>query len=157
MSVLNGSRCCCSLPLANCRAGTTERIRPSHLRSTPCIVPMRGCLFRTYRGDFIQSIALRDGETDGGSRGLDCRIPEHVCNAFLGPRLPCAGMVRSTALLLTLAVMGTAARAQRDYATPYVFTTLAGSPGVIGSADGTGGAARFSEPNGLATDTSGNI
>jgi sugar lactone lactonase YvrE len=66
-------------------------------------------------------------------------------------------MVRSTALLLTLAVMGTAARAQRDYATPYVFTTLAGSPGVIGSADGTGGAARFSEPNGLATDTSGNL
>ena len=36
-------------------------------------------------------------------------------------------------------------------------TTLAGSPGVGGSNDGTGAAARFSAPNGLACDGAGNL
>ena len=38
-----------------------------------------------------------------------------------------------------------------------VVTTLAGSPGVYGSADGTGAAARFDFPRGVATDASGNV
>jgi hypothetical protein len=38
-----------------------------------------------------------------------------------------------------------------------VVTTLAGSPGQTGSADGGGGSARFSYPAGLAVDTAGNI
>ena len=38
-----------------------------------------------------------------------------------------------------------------------VVTTLAGSPGSAGSADGTGAAARFVNPNGLAIDTAGNV
>jgi uncharacterized protein YjiK len=38
-----------------------------------------------------------------------------------------------------------------------VVTTLAGSPGNIGSTDGTGSAARFFDPAGLALDSSGNI
>src|SRR5437868_15004282 len=40
--------------------------------------------------------------------------------------------------------------------TPYTFTTLAGAAS-IGSADGTGSAARFFYPSGLATDSSGNV
>lgn len=36
-------------------------------------------------------------------------------------------------------------------------TTLAGSPGVRGSTDGTGPAARFYEPEGLAVDSAGNV
>src|SRR5438105_3678542 len=40
--------------------------------------------------------------------------------------------------------------------TPYTFTTLAGAVS-IGSADGTGSAARFSQPSGVATDSSGNV
>jgi hypothetical protein len=36
-------------------------------------------------------------------------------------------------------------------------TTLAGSAGVLGNSDGTGSAARFGEPMGVATDSSGNI
>lgn len=38
-----------------------------------------------------------------------------------------------------------------------VVTTLAGSAGMFGSTDGTGAAARFNDPEGLAVDSSGNI
>jgi Ice-binding-like/Putative Ig domain/Dockerin type I domain/NHL repeat len=38
-----------------------------------------------------------------------------------------------------------------------VVTTLAGSPGLPGSADGTGSAARFNSPTGVATDSGGNV
>jgi sugar lactone lactonase YvrE len=36
-------------------------------------------------------------------------------------------------------------------------TTIAGSPGMAGSADGTGAAAQFNDPTGIAVDTSGNV
>jgi sugar lactone lactonase YvrE len=38
-----------------------------------------------------------------------------------------------------------------------VVTTLAGTPGVSGSADGTGGAAQFAKPSGVAVDSLGNV
>ena len=38
-----------------------------------------------------------------------------------------------------------------------VVTTLAGTVGVTGSADGTGATARFSSPRGIATDSGGNV
>jgi Ice-binding-like/Putative Ig domain/Dockerin type I domain/NHL repeat len=38
-----------------------------------------------------------------------------------------------------------------------VVTTLAGSAGLIGSTDGTGSAARFNSPMGVATDSGGNV
>ena len=38
-----------------------------------------------------------------------------------------------------------------------VVTTLAGTAGVYGSADGTGSAAQFNEPRGVAVDSSGNV
>jgi hypothetical protein len=41
--------------------------------------------------------------------------------------------------------------------TNWVATTLGGMPGMWGSADGRGGAARFSNPNGVAVDSSGNL
>jgi streptogramin lyase len=41
--------------------------------------------------------------------------------------------------------------------TNWISSTLAGSPGIRGSADGTNGAARFGAPVGLAADTSGHV
>lgn len=38
-----------------------------------------------------------------------------------------------------------------------VVTTLAGTPGAPGSADGSGAAARFNQPNGIAVDSAGNV
>jgi hypothetical protein len=63
--------------------------------------------------------------------------------------LLCAGC----ALLLTQAPI----RAQSSYATPYTFTTLAGTPYVPNSVDGTGLSAQFDIPYGAAVDGSGNV
>ena len=41
--------------------------------------------------------------------------------------------------------------------TNWVVTTIAGSPGVSGSQDGTNGAARFSNPAGIAVDSAGDL
>jgi len=59
-------------------------------------------------------------------------------------------------VLALLAVGGTTLVAQSDYATPYTFSLLAGAP-AVGSTDGTGAAARFDEPYGVALDSSGNL
>jgi streptogramin lyase len=48
-------------------------------------------------------------------------------------------------------------RAQSNYATPYTFTTFAGTPYVPGGIDGTGPAAQFNEPYGTGVDSSGNV
>ncbi len=60
------------------------------------------------------------------------------------------------ATLLALAA-GTGLRAQSNYAAPYSFSTLAGSPASGGNADGTGGAARFYSPRGVAVDSVSNV
>jgi len=43
------------------------------------------------------------------------------------------------------------------YRTPYTFSTLAGSAGQSGTNDGTGSAARFLYPKGVAVDAAGNV
>jgi hypothetical protein len=60
-------------------------------------------------------------------------------------------------LVLSMAVLPWAALGQANYTTPYTFTTLAGRAGVSGSANGTGSAARFSGPIGVALDSAGSL
>jgi hypothetical protein len=50
-----------------------------------------------------------------------------------------------------------AIRKLRLVGTNWVVTTLGGLPGVYGTADGTGGAARFGNPNGVTVDSAGNL
>jgi sugar lactone lactonase YvrE len=50
-----------------------------------------------------------------------------------------------------------AATAFTVHAQPLTFTTFAGPSGGAGSADGTGNAARFGDPDGVATDSGGNV
>lgn len=57
------------------------------------------------------------------------------------------------AVLSVLAILSTPI----VYAQSFTFTTLAGSPGGAGYDDGTGAAARFANPTGVATDSGGNV
>ena len=84
-----------------------------------------------------------------------------VLPAFLRPltktnACPPAAFLRFAPLLLAALAPLAMLRAQSNYATPYTFTTLAGTASA-GSIDGTGSAARFSGPDGVAVDGSGNL
>ena len=67
-----------------------------------------------------------------------------------------SGRLPSVLLSSLLALAADPALAQTTY-TPYAFTTIAGSPGVTGTNDGTGGGALFNDPAGLAVDAVGNV
>src|SRR5436309_216196 len=69
----------------------------------------------------------------------------------LGRWLVCLGLVLACVVFLTLP-----AAAQSNTGLAYTFTTLAGKAGA-GSADGTGDAAQFNGPAGIAVDGVGNL
>lgn len=59
-------------------------------------------------------------------------------------------------VLLGLAMSATQTHSQSTY-TPYAVGTFAGLPGVYNTNDGTGNAARFDLPHGVAVDNAGNV
>src|SRR5207253_1131771 len=75
-------------------------------------------------------------------------------NSRLTTKLRSALGLQSLAFVYAFLLAGSLG-AQSVY-TPYTFTTLAGAASP-GSADGTGSAARFFYPYGVATDSSGNV
>src|SRR5437868_11544831 len=75
-------------------------------------------------------------------------------NSLLTTKLRLALSFQSLAFIYAFLLAGSLG-AQSVY-TPYTFTTMAGQAS-IGSADGTGSAARFFQPSGVATDSSGNV
>jgi len=70
---------------------------------------------------------------------------------------PSKGRILSKALMGLLALAPVARLcAQSNYSTPYAFTLIAGA-GSPGTVDGTGNAAKFNQPYGIAIDSSGNL
>ncbi|HZZ18269.1 MAG TPA: immunoglobulin domain-containing protein, partial [Opitutaceae bacterium] len=67
------------------------------------------------------------------------------------------GSIARALALFAAALIGNGLRAQSNYATPYTFTTLAGSPGNAGYVDGTGLSARLGLPKGVAVDSAGDL
>jgi len=71
---------------------------------------------------------------------------------------PVARSLSALGLTLAPALLALpSARAQSTYATPYTFTTIAGSPFFFSEVDATGAAARLLYPDGVAVDGSGNV
>jgi Immunoglobulin domain/NHL repeat/Immunoglobulin I-set domain len=85
-----------------------------------------------------------------------CTNPANTTKAP-GFRAPLMGACyrRFLRLLLVLIVVCTARPVRAD--TSYTWSTLAGKLGGPGNVDGTGSAARFSGPSGVAADASGNV
>ena len=77
------------------------------------------------------------------------------------PLFALAGFFRPAILRICLTlpagILASVAYSQSNYATPYFFTTLAGGVGTSGSTDGTGSAARFFQPHGIAVDAGGTV
>lgn len=64
---------------------------------------------------------------------------------------------RFVTLLLAAFAPLAALHAQSNYATPYSFATLAGTPASVGSLDGIGAASLFNSPNDVAVDGQGTV
>jgi hypothetical protein len=84
------------------------------------------------------------GSADGTNRAARFALPYSVAVDGAG-NMYVADMINNTIRKMTPA------------GTNWVVTTVAGLPGASGSADGTGSAARFNNPYGVAVDSAGNL
>ena len=73
------------------------------------------------------------------------------------PTIPLRSLPFLSVLCVVGAVLAAPLRAQSNYATPYTFTTIAGTANVSGTTDGPGGTALFNSPSALAIDSGGYI
>ena len=80
-----------------------------------------------------------------------------LARAFQAPSAATWPILRIAVLLVSALAPLAALRAQSNYATPYIITTLAGTAGHNGYTDGTGSAASFWQPGRPAVDSAGNV
>jgi sugar lactone lactonase YvrE len=78
-----------------------------------------------------------------------------MTDRFAGFLFPAASGRLFTAALL--GALGAATAVAQRVDNPYAFTTLAGGAEISGALNGTGSAARFSSPAGVAVDSAGNV
>src|SRR5580765_3531888 len=93
-----------------------------------------------------RSLAMSEYRNRRPSLGFGAALKRHI-SAGMRVRLRHVG-----ASFIAIALFASAAHAQQ----PFSFTTEAGVSG-LGTADGTGTAARFAQPLGVAVDGSGNV
>lgn len=75
----------------------------------------------------------------------------------MGVSLTLRKLIAPVLVYCTLLFANSDANAQLDYATPYTFSTVAGTSAFGGNDDGSGQAARFARPYALAVNSSGNV
>ncbi len=86
--------------------------------------------------------------------GNDWHHPRPTASLRSRPaRCGCSGLAGA---LLTALVLAAGVRANGQSAA-YAFTNFVGQPGVAGTNDGVGSAARFNQPSGIAVDPGGNV
>jgi sugar lactone lactonase YvrE len=89
----------------------------------------------------LAGVALETGSGDGPGAAAGFRSPQGIAADSSG----------------NLYVSDSANHTIRKITSAGVVSTLAGTPGVPGTADGTGPAARFFDPTGIAVDAAGNV
>ena len=92
----------------------------------------------------LAGLAGSSGSTDGTGNTARFSYPSGVAVDTAG-NIYVADTYNNTIRKLTL------------IGTNWVVTTLGGMAGIFGTANGTGSAARFSNPNGMAVDSAGNL
>jgi|JI6StandDraft_1071083.scaffolds.fasta_scaffold02783_6 ELWxxDGT repeat protein len=99
----------------------------------------------------VAGSAGNQGSTDGTGAASLFRTPKDLAVSSDGTQLFVADSGNHVIRRVTLTINGA------NVVTAVAVITLAGSPLQIGSTDATGAAARFSDPNGTALDSAGNI
>jgi len=99
----------------------------------------------------VAGSAGNQGSLDGNGAASRFRTPKDLAVSSDGTQLFVADSGNHTIRRVTLTINGS------NVVTAVVVATLAGSPMLTGSTDATGAAARFSDPNGTALDSAGNI
>ncbi|MGD1032589.1 MAG: C10 family peptidase [Opitutaceae bacterium] len=96
-------------------------------------------------------------QVDGGAwQSSGATVPDLTAASHTVTFSPVSGWITPASQTVTVST-GQTSMISAFYGNPPVVSTLAGSAGVFGSSDGTGSAARFNNPGGVAVDGLGNV